>query len=177
MELWDVYDKDGNLAGRTMKRGGRLACCDYHLAMEAWIINLKGQILIQQRSEKCEILPRIWAHTTGRILAGEDSVAGCIREIKEELGIRVSPEDIHFIRRIIREDSTNLIWDVYVVVKDISLSGIRLQESEVAGVKWVSPQDIRNMLKNGDFFEYPEIYEILVYVEQLMDQCIAEKRY
>jgi isopentenyldiphosphate isomerase len=168
MEQWDIYDKYGNPTGRTMEKGSMASEEDYHLAMEAWIINSKKEILIQQRSKYCEILPNIWGHTTGRMMAGENSAAGCIREIKEELGISVREEEVHFIRRIIREDSYRLIWDVYIVKKDFLLSGIKLQEQEVAQAKWVPVEELKNMMNSSEFSEYPEIYEVLSYVEEVM---------
>lgn len=174
MELWDIYDKYGNPTGRTMEKGSSIKGEEYHLAMEAWIVNSEKKILIQRRSRQCEILPGIWGHTTGRILAGETSAAGCVREIEEELGIQVSGEEIRFIQRIIREDSYHMIWDVYIVKKDIPLSSVRLQEQEVARVNWVSPEELKSLIKTGAFFEYPEIYGILAYVEHYMEENFAD---
>lgn len=169
MEQWDIYDKYGNPTGRIIEKGSMTSVEEYHLAMEAWIINSKKELLIQQRSKHCEILPGIWSHTTGRMMAGETPADGCIREIKEELGISVKEEEIHFIRRIIREDSYRLIWDIYIVKKDVLLSDIKLQEQEVAKVKWVSVEKLKNLIDNREFFEYPEIYEVLSYVESFME--------
>lgn len=166
MEIWDIYDKYGNLTGKTMKKGSLMGADEYHLAMEAWIVNKEGRILIQQRSKQCEVLPDIWGHTTGRMLAGESSIAGCIREIKEELGMTVSAEEIHFIRRIIREDAYHIVWDIFLVEKDIDISELGISEQEVAQVRWVTVEELKEQLLSGDFFEYPEIYEILSNVEQ-----------
>ncbi len=69
---------------------------EYHPAMEAWIKNSRGEILIQQRSVECEILPGAWGLTTGRMIAGESTQQGCIREIREELGLCVTPSQIQF---------------------------------------------------------------------------------
>lgn len=166
MEMWDIYDKSGNMTGKIMEKGSLIGEDEYHLAMEAWIVNKEGRILIQQRSNQCEILPDIWGHTTGRMLSGENSMAGCIREIKEELGMTVSAEEIHFIRRIIREDGYHIIWDIYLVETGIAISEIRIDEQEVAQVRWVTAEELKRLILSGDFFEYPEIYEVLSYVEK-----------
>ena len=44
MELWDVYDADRRLTGRTMVRGERFQPGDYHLVVHICIdyINEKG---------------------------------------------------------------------------------------------------------------------------------------
>ena len=33
MELWDIYNENGELTGRTLERGGVQAPGDYHLAV------------------------------------------------------------------------------------------------------------------------------------------------
>ena len=106
MEYWNVYDRSGRWTGRTVPKGTPFGPGEYHPAMEAWIVNGRGELLIQQRSRDCEILPGIWGMTTGRMTApppskegrplsapeadrGETTLEGCIREIREELGIQV----------------------------------------------------------------------------------------
>ena len=49
MELWDIYDKDRNKTGRTMKRGEPMKDGDYHLVVHICIFSSDGKMLIQQR--------------------------------------------------------------------------------------------------------------------------------
>ncbi len=161
MEYWDIYDRNGYPTGRKAVKGQQFSENDYHLAVEAWIINSKFEILLQQRSEKCPVLPNVWCHTTGRIIAGEDSLQGCIREVREELGVEISGDEIQFFQRIIRKDGTNLIWDLFLVRKDIQPSEFILQESEVSRVKWVSEETFVQMVKKQEMFQYPEIFSVL----------------
>lgn len=162
MEYWDVCDHTGKRSGQIRPKGAAFAPGEYHPAMEAWIVNRQGEILIQQRSMRCEILPGVWGLTTGRMLAGESTLEGCIREIGEELGIRVSPEELCLLRRIPRGE---LLWDIYAVHKEVSPGEFILQEEEVAQVRWVSPAGFRELLDTGRLFRYPEIEEILTLVE------------
>ena len=166
MELWDIYDEKGKSTGKKVSKGSIFSKKEYHLAMEAWIINPDNHILIQKRSENCEVLPGIWALTTGRMISGESSLEGCIREIHEELGIDVDKRDCSFIRRIFRNNS-NLIWDLYLVRIDMSTENFVLQKDEVDEVKWVTSAEFKQMLKSGILFEYPEIYEVFSYVCQI----------
>lgn len=39
-EIWDLYDKDHRLTGKTHKRGEPLEDGEYHLAVLAWIGDL-----------------------------------------------------------------------------------------------------------------------------------------
>ncbi len=84
MEYWEVCNACGDRTGQIRPKGAFFGPGEYHPAMEAWIKNSRGEILIQQRSVECEILPGAWGLTTGRMIAGESTQQGCIREIREE---------------------------------------------------------------------------------------------
>lgn len=167
MELWDVYDRNGRKTGALKEKEAEYLPGEYHLAVEAWVFNRRREILIQQRSWSREILPGMWSLTTGRIIAGEDSRQGCVRELKEELGLKVKKEDPSFSRRIVREDP--LIWDVYFILRDVPLEELKLQKDEVIGVRWVSFEQFRTFLKEGLIFRYPEIDEILADAAKWLD--------
>ena len=102
MEYWDIYDKDGNFTGRKKGKYEKWSKDEYHLATEVWVINSKKQILIQKRSDKCEILPSMWALTTGRVVSGETTRQGCIRELREELGINASEDEGKLVRSYLK---------------------------------------------------------------------------
>lgn len=48
MELWDIYDELRCKTGRTHERGNLLPSGDYHLVIHVWIVNDKGEFLIQK---------------------------------------------------------------------------------------------------------------------------------
>lgn len=100
----------------------------------------------------------MWGMTTGCIVSGEDSLEGAIREAKEEIGIDISKDEMKVFRSMIHGDT---LWDVYFVKKEYDISKAILQEEEVSDIKWVSTDRIRQLIKDGLFFEYPEIYELL----------------
>lgn len=132
MEYWDVCNRDGIRTSRIRPKGAVFASGEYHPAMEAWIVNSRGEILIQQRIMQCEILPGMWGLTTGRMLAGESTEQGCIREIRQELGVCVSPSQIRFLKTIPRGE---LLWDLYLVHNDTTIGELTLQAEEVAQAK------------------------------------------
>ena len=165
MEVWDLYDRFARKTGKVVPKGAELSAEDYHLAMEVWIVNSSGQVLIQERSQDCEILPGVWGLTTGRMVAGEDTRSGCIRELREELGIAVRPEQLQFLRRILRQDGTHLIWDIYLLQMDIPVSRLKLQSEEVSGAKWADLAALRQLILTGKLFFYPEIWEIIEYLD------------
>ena len=166
MEYWDIYDKDGNFTGRKKCKYEKWDKDEYHLATEVWVINSKKQILIQQRSEKCQLLPGIWALTTGRVVSGETTRQGCIRELKEELGIEAKEEECNLVKSLLK-NRLGMIWDIYFLRKDVELEDVTLQKEEVSRVKLVNTDEFRDMLKEGIMCEYSEVYELLDIIDEL----------
>lgn len=166
MEYWDIYDKDGNFTGRKKGKYEKWDKDEYHLATEVWVINSKKQILIQQRSEKCQLLPGIWALTTVRVVSGETTRQGCIRELKEELGIEAKEEECNLVKSLLK-NRLGMIWDIYFLRKDVELEDVTLQKEEVSTVKLVNTDEFRDMLKEGIMCEYSEVYELLDIIDEL----------
>ena len=166
MEYWDIYDKDGNFTGRKKGKYEKWDKDEYHLATEVWVINSKKQILIQQRSEKCQLLPGIWALTTGRVVSGETTRQGCIRELKEELGIEAKEEECNLVKSLLK-NRLGMIWEIYFLRKDVELEDVTLQKEEVSRVKLVNTDEFRDMLKEGIMCEYSEVYELLDIIDEL----------
>lgn len=59
MEYWDVYDKDGNFTGKVVEKNSDFLPGEYHKAVEIWIVNDNGLLLVQRRSGSVEILSRV----------------------------------------------------------------------------------------------------------------------
>lgn len=161
MEMWDVYDREGRPTGRRVRRGDPLEAGEYHLAIEVWIVDDQGRILIQQRSWSCRTLPGVWGLTTGCVQAGEDSRAGCLREAREELGLHLRTEGLRLMRRIVREDGSRTIWDVYRFQLPSPSGPLALDHAEVERAAWVTPDAFLARLAAGELYEYPEIREVL----------------
>ena len=90
MEKWDLYNAKREKSGITVCRGEIIPKGLYHLSVSAWIVNQQGQYLLSQRHPKKQY-PLYWECTGGSVLSGETSLQGAIREVKEELGILLTP--------------------------------------------------------------------------------------
>jgi len=69
------------------------------------IKNKIGQVLLLKRSEVDEWMPGKWSLPGGGKREEEDLVQGAVREIKEETGLEVMPEDLHFLEDISRKQN------------------------------------------------------------------------
>ena len=91
MELWDIYDRDKQRTGRTMKRNDwHMQPGDFHLTVLGVIRHTNGKYLITKRVMTKAWAPGSWEVSGGAAQAGEDSLDAVKREIKEETGLDVS---------------------------------------------------------------------------------------
>ena len=97
MEIWDLYTADRKLTGKTMIRGEETPEGLYHLGVHAWVRNSEGKYLISQRAAWRDACPLMWETVAGSVVAGEDSLTGVLREVKEEIGLDFAPEQARLV--------------------------------------------------------------------------------
>lgn len=155
-EIWDVFDSDGNLTGKTVARGRCfLKPGEYHLVVHIWIVSNDGKFLLQRRSDQKKLMPGEWAATGGAAVAGESSYTAANRELFEELGI-VSNEQT--LKPILSLKRRNSLLDVWMITSDVAVENLKLQKSEVAEARWVSKSELEKMIKDGLFHNYGKEY-------------------
>lgn len=155
MESWDIYTQDRKLTGRTHVRGNKLAPDDYHLVVHIWILNSKGEYLIQKRAAHLSWMPNMWATTGGAVISGEDSLQGVIRETKEELGIDINNQDVILLFTQIRGQD---ISDIYLAKLDYPLSQFQFEKQDMSEIKFASAEEIKSMVVKNEFVNYGEEY-------------------
>lgn len=155
-ELWDIYDKERRLTGRTVERGKPMSQDEYHIVVEAIIRNSKGEFLISKRSAN-KHFPLMWEFTGGSVLAGESSLDGAIREAEEELGVDLRNAPVTLFASGIRQyRSLPDFNDIWLFEFDCDIDDVTLCEGETCDAKWATPQQIREMITNKEFVEYKE---------------------
>ena len=150
-EYWDLYDGAGRLTGEKHLRGTKVPEGMFHKVVHIWIQNSKGELLLQKRSDKVDNCPGIWATTGGSVQAGEEPLSTAVRELSEELGIKVLPEELSYCLTVRRK---NAYCYVYVLRKDIPMEAVTLQESEVAAAEWMSVDTMDRMVEERTMHRY-----------------------
>ena len=156
-ELWDVYDSERNLTGRKHRRGDPLPKGDYHLVVVACLQNSKGEILITKRAPS-KGYPNLWECLGGSAVAGDDSLTAVIRETKEESGLDVKPENGKLALTLYGVD---YFFDIWLFRQDFDIDDVVLQENETVDAKYASVDEIREMVKNGEFVPIDHDFEFL----------------
>lgn len=147
-EVWDLYDINKNKTGKTHIRGERLEKGEYHIVINAWIINSKKEVILTKR-HPCKNFPNMWECTEGSILKGENSLDGAIRELSEEIGVVFEKKDAFFLTSFMLKN-THSIVDSFLFKRDLDISSLKLQENEVTEAKWVGEKEYREMCKRKE---------------------------
>ena len=156
-ELWDVYDAEGRLTGKTHLRALPLKPDEYHLCVHVWTQNSKGEFLLTRRSEN-KSMPGLWESTGGSVTAGEDSFSAALREVREETGIELEPSAGKFL---FRYSGVSFHCDVWLFRQDFDLSKVRLLEGETCAAMAASREKILELLEKDEFVRYEYVEDFI----------------
>lgn len=165
MEYLDIINEDGTLTGRTKERTQVHRDGDLHRTSHVWIARKNDKsgmdILLQLRSKGKDSFPGCYdISSAGHIPAGCDYLESAIRELKEELSIDASLEELIYRgqRRIHWEDEfygqkfcDNQLSNVYLLWRDFDETKLKLQEEEVEAVVWMDFEECVEGVRDNKF--------------------------
>ena len=152
----DLYDENRVPLGKTAERYGKKDRGEYRMVVHVCLFNPEGQLLIQKRTDSKHIWPGKWdVSIGGGVDAGETSRQGAEREFLEELGY---PLDLTGVRPSVTVNFSGGFDDYYIVKRELDITRLRLQEEEVADVRWVTREETLAMLEAGEFITYPRSF-------------------
>ena len=151
MEMFDVIDEHGVPTGVIKERGVVHREGALHATSHIWIARPNEQgsydILLQKRSACKDSHPGCYdISSAGHISAGDEPLESAIREMEEELGIQVKPEELHefgvqyknyegeFYGKPFRDNQRSIL---YLYTEPVDVESLVLQESEIESVIWM----------------------------------------
>lgn len=167
-ELWDLLDENRKPLHRTYPRGPALPKGTYHLCVDVWTINSRGEILLTLRHPQKHMFPNKWENTGGSVLAGETSRQGAVRELQEETGIVTAEDALHYLGTA---QDRSAFFDCYLVQQDAAIVDLTMQEGETVAARWVTLPELELLLHDGGIAEsiWPRLVpfwpEFLQYVQ------------
>ena len=147
MEIWDLYDRQGNRTGETWERSRAYEIPEgrYHAVCDILIRHQDGDFLLTLRDPEKEVYPGCWeASAGGSALAGETPEEGARREMLEETGLKA--EKLEWISTTWRPGSRSVIH-AFLAVTDCAKDSVRLQEGETVDYQWVEPSDFLRLIR------------------------------
>ena len=171
MEMIDVLDSQGKITGEAKSRESIHTDGDWHRTIHVWFITPHGQLLIQRRSKTKINCPNMWDISVGgHVPAGEDSMRAALREVEEEMGLKLAKADLKLIgyatQQGVLNDGTyinNEYNDVYLVEKMIDPAKLKIQTSEVAEVRLIPWEEFRDWVEQekADVVPHPDEYKLI----------------
>jgi 8-oxo-dGTP pyrophosphatase MutT (NUDIX family) len=146
MELLDVYNEEGKVTGKVVQRGTdkkEYQKGEHPGIVQIFIENSEGKFLIEKSSKDngFKYLP-----VGGHIISGETPINGIIRETKEEIGLDLKEDEFKYLGFFIIDFPVRFI---YYMNKDIDISKLRLQSSEVESVTYKTPTEMLELIDQG----------------------------
>lgn len=150
MEYLDIVDENGVPTGQTVEREKAHAEGIMHRTSHVWLVRKRGkriEILLQKRCDTKDSFPGCYdISSAGHIPAGVDFAPSAVRELKEELGIDATEEELIFCGDCtLNSDDVfhgkpyhdRQYYRVFALWCDREESEFALQAEEVAAVRWM----------------------------------------
>jgi isopentenyl-diphosphate Delta-isomerase len=150
-ELLDIVDENNNSLGISKPRNiVHQEMKDWHRATSIWVINENKEVLCQKRSLEVEGCPGRWqSYFGGHLVSGESYEQNAIRELEEELGLKIKTIDLKFIEdRPSESGKTWLRIYVFYYKKDQKFDP---QSKEVNELKWMDLSALKKMFQERQF--------------------------
>lgn len=154
-EKIDVLNELGEFTGKVATRDECHKKGLWHRTVYAFIIDKKGNVLLQKRSANKKMWPNMWDVTVGgHVDSNEFGRQALIREVKEELGIDIKDDEIKYLIGSTSISKKENIIDkhyneCYLITKEIDIEKIDLQNEEVSEVKYFTKREILERINNN----------------------------
>lgn len=145
----------------------------FHPTVHVWMYTPKGEILLQQRGAHKETYPSYWdVSVAGHVMAGELIEDAALREVKEEIGIKISISQLKQIdiRKNVNKHPNGIIdcefQHVFLCELKHSFEELIIQEEEVDDITLISLDDLAYEVANleSDFHLVPADYSYYTYI-------------
>ena len=149
MELVDIVNENNELTGQVEERWKAIEKGLWRRTVSCWIMNEKGEILLQKRTPSKRRNPNKWAKTGGQVDSKETPEEAIFREVKEELGIEIPKEQIKVVNIRKSEKGKRFAYNFLFVV-NYKLEDYTLQKEEVSEVRYYTIEELEVAKKIND---------------------------
>lgn len=170
MALIDVLDENGVPTGEAKTKQEIHEQGLWHASAHIWIYNSKGEVLLQLRAKDKDSFPGLLdISAAGHIDSGETPEQAAIREMNEEIGLAISPEQLNLIsKRTVQQPIPDAGWQnneidyVYLYEFNGCIEDLSMTDGEVEKLEFVSidkfeeeisnPETVKRYVPHGDYY-------------------------
>jgi len=141
---YEVLDETGIPTGKLADKSAVHTQQLWHGVVNVWVVNSKGELLMQLRAPGVELSPSVWDVSTGsHVRPGETPQAAAQRCLQSELGIAVAPQELKHLFNIQCKNplpngtTHNVFGHVFLVQQDVDIASLQVDPAKIAQLAWV----------------------------------------
>lgn len=112
------------------------------------IENSEGEFLLHLRDENAPHMKNQWCLLGGGIESGENEFQAAIREIEEEIGIKINSENLKFFKKIILADGKSESY-IFHAILDLKTDQISIGEGKE--FRFFNKNELLQLVKKLDY--------------------------
>lgn len=184
MEILDVVDENNNnLTGKTEDREIIHEKGLWHREVAAWIMNKKGEVLLQKRAATKKQNPNKWGLTAGHIDSGEKIEDVMHREALEELGVNIKDFSLLEVIKVKDEhlnngSKNNHFVYIFFTKVDYNLKDYTIQKEELSELKYITLEELEEIVNHKDdnytFSKRDYMKQILEYLYKRRNEILNQ---
>jgi isopentenyldiphosphate isomerase len=143
-DTYEVLDEHGVATGKLLDRKIVHQRGLWHAVANVWVMNSKGELLMQLRSPAVELSPGVWDVSVGtHVRPSETPAQAGVRALHDELGVSVQADDLKHLFNILSAnpmlDHTmhKVLGHVFMVQRDFNLSDFTFDQTKISKLAWV----------------------------------------
>lgn len=154
-EYIDIVTKQGIPTGKSALKSDVHTKGYYHNTAHVWLFTKDGHVLLAQRAASKLICPLLWdVSVAGHVDAAETIEDAAIREVKEEIGLTLTIDELHKIgvfecfQSYPNGIADNEFHHTFISELKTGITNLILDKNEVEAVKLVSLLEFQNLINN-----------------------------
>jgi isopentenyldiphosphate isomerase len=138
-EIFDIVNERDEVVGQNLRREvHRLGL--KHRAVHVLVFNARGEVFLQKRSMKKDIAAGKWdSSASGHLDTGEDYDACAVREVREEIGLRLTQPLMRLFKIDARKETG---WEFCWIYRCESEGPFQLHPDEIETGGWFAPEKV-----------------------------------
>ncbi|HLZ14696.1 MAG TPA: NUDIX domain-containing protein [Candidatus Saccharimonadales bacterium] len=176
--MYEVLDEAGHKTGKILDRETVHKQQLWHEVVNIWIMNHKGEVLLQLRSPEVELSPNVWDVAVGTHLRPhEDPAAAAQRGLSTELGLSVAPTELRHLFNIQAANPMpngtkhRVLGHVFLLQQELDPANITFNPNKIAQLAWKPLEQIVADIGDSDtarhYFPregtyYPQLFDALM---------------